>query len=65
MNIQDINFAESSIINIVNLVIALHKAWESGLNTNQLNELWNQISNNTVNVVNTFNNEVKKLESEK
>ncbi len=61
MNINDIDLASESVIDIVNLVTMLYEVYKKGMTKEKLIQLWDIIASDTQKNVNDFNNAVKEM----
>ena len=62
MNIQDIDLAEESAIDIIELVTQLYKVYRQGMTKEKLLQLWDIITQDTKQNINAFNNAVEEMQ---
>jgi len=62
MNIQDIDLAEESVVNIIKLVTNLYEVYKKGMTKEKLLQLWDIITENTKQDVANFNEVVGEMQ---
>jgi len=62
MNIQDIDLAEESAVDIIELVTQLYKVYRQGMTKEKLLQLWDIITQDTKQNINAFNNAVEEMQ---
>jgi len=62
MNIQDIDLAEESVVNIIELVRDLYEVYQKGMTKEKLLQLWDIITENTKQDVANFNETIGEMQ---